>query len=400
MAGKTAYRTPAYCRQRRPDGQVLAFVKLDGRRVYLGAWGSLESRERYGRRIAEWSATGRQGDGKAGLAGITISELCLAFWKHAETYYVGRDGLPSGEAEHYRAILRELRGLYGATAATAFGPRALRTVRDVWVKRGLARTNTNKLTNRLRKVFKWAVSQELVCSGVYEALRCVEPLKRGRTDARETEPVRPVADEHVNAVLQHVGRQVGALIRLQLLTGARPGEMLGLRALDIDMAGKVWAARLVEHKTAWHGHGRTLYFGPHAQGVLRGFMVGRAVNAPLFTPTEAEAERRAAQHAARVTPASCGNTPGSNRVDDPQRAPGGTYNVGSYRRAIHRACDKAGILRWSPHRLRHNAATRLRREFGIDLAQTILGHRMGSAITEIYAEANTAKAIEVMLRVG
>jgi hypothetical protein len=32
--------------------------------------------------------------------------------------------------------------------------------------------------------------------------------------------------------------------------------------------------------------------------------------------------------------------------------------------------------------------------------QTILGHRIGSAITEIYAEANVRKAREVMGRVG
>lgn len=56
--------------------------------------------------------------------------------------------------------------------------------------------------------------------------------------------------------------------------------------------------------------------------------------------------------------------------------------------------------RWHPHQLRHNAATRLRREFGIDLAQTILGHRLGSAVTEIYAEANVAKAKDVIARVG
>jgi integrase len=55
---------------------------------------------------------------------------------------------------------------------------------------------------------------------------------------------------------------------------------------------------------------------------------------------------------------------------------------------------------WAPNRLRHNAATRLRREHGIDIAQTILGHRLGSHITEIYAEANIAKAIDVIAEVG
>ncbi len=76
------------------------------------------------------------------------------------------------------------------------------------------------------------------------------------------------------------------------------------------------------------------------------------------------------------------------------------YNTASYRRSITRACVAAQISEWSPHQLRHNAATRLRREFGIDLAATILGHRLGSQVTEIYAEANVSKAKAVVAKVG
>jgi integrase len=66
----------------------------------------------------------------------------------------------------------------------------------------------------------------------------------------------------------------------------------------------------------------------------------------------------------------------------------------------------AGVLawrrenRWQPNRLRHLAATNLRRDHGIDLAQTILGHRLGSGVTEIYAEANIAAAAAVMQKIG
>ena len=56
--------------------------------------------------------------------------------------------------------------------------------------------------------------------------------------------------------------------------------------------------------------------------------------------------------------------------------------------------------RWSPNRLRHNAATNLREEFGLDVAQTVLGHRIGSQVTELYAEANVRKAIEAIKKVG
>ena len=32
------------------------------------------------------------------------------------------------------------------------------------------------------------------------------------------------------------------------------------------------------------------------------------------------------------------------------------------------------IPHWHPNQLRHNAATRLRREFGLDMARAVLGH--------------------------
>ena len=79
---------------------------------------------------------------------------------------------------------------------------------------------------------------------------------------------------------------------------------------------------------------------------------------------------------------------------------GAHYTVESYRRSITRACDAAGVPTWSPNRLRHNAGTRLRREYGIDVAQTILGHRLGSSVTEVYAEANQRRAREVVSKVG
>jgi integrase len=57
------------------------------------------------------------------------------------------------------------------------------------------------------------------------------------------------------------------------------------------------------------------------------------------------------------------------------------------------------VPKWHPHRLRHNAATLLRREFNIDVASAVLGHAT-PAITERYAERDEALAVEAMLKVG
>ena len=54
---------------------------------------------------------------------------------------------------------------------------------------------------------------------------------------------------------------------------------------------------------------------------------------------------------------------------------------------------------WSPNQLRHSAATFLRKEFGIEVARIILGHS-SAAVTEVYAELDQARAMEVMAQIG
>ena len=53
---------------------------------------------------------------------------------------------------------------------------------------------------------------------------------------------------------------------------------------------------------------------------------------------------------------------------------------------------------WHPHQLRHNPALFLRKEFGLETARIILGHR-SAAITEVYAELDQQKALEAIVRV-
>ena len=49
--------------------------------------------------------------------------------------------------------------------------------------------------------------------------------------------------------------------------------------------------------------------------------------------------------------------------------------------------------------LRHSAATDIRRQFGIEAAQCVLGHsEIGT--TQIYAERDLAKAADIMRVVG
>jgi len=101
-----------------------------------------------------------------------------------------------------------------------------------------------------------------------------------------------VPEAHIDAVQPFVSRQVWALIRLQLLTGARAGELVKLRPLDLDTSGeRVWTATLDHHKTAHQGRDRIIYFGPQAQAVIGELLTGRPLDAYLFSPIEAPHER-------------------------------------------------------------------------------------------------------------
>lgn len=176
------------------------------------------------------------------------------------------------------------------------------------------------------------------------------------------------------------------------LTAARPGELVLMRPLDLDMTGKVWTYTPADHKTAHHGHQRQIFLGPQAQQVVRKYLNGRAVDAYLFSPREAETQR----HAAAPTHRRPDQKANPRKT---QRKLGERYAVDSYRRAVHRGCEKAGISNWGPHRLRHNAATVIRKKYGLEAAQIMLGHRKAD-VTQIYAEINLAKGQDIAATIG
>jgi integrase len=397
-------RVPSY-RLHKPTG--LAVVTIGGRDAYLGKHGTPESRAEYDRLIAEWLATGRRpmpADQAPG-ADLTINEMLLAYLDHADAYYV-KNGKPTSEPTNIRLALRSLRQVYGHTAAREFGPRRLKAVRQAMVDAGLCRNEVNKRTGRIVRLFKWAVGEEMVPPSVHHGLKAVPGLRRGRADVRESEPVKPVPDAFVDAVRPHVSRQVWAMVQLQRLSGMRPGEVVLMRTIDVDTSGRVWIYTPESHKTEHHGRERRIHLGPAAQEILRPWLRPELA-AYLFQPREAEAERRAEQRrnrASRVQPSQQ-----YRRKRRPKKAPGRKYDVGSYRQAIGYGIDKANwaireaggdeIPAWHPHQLRHNAATRLRREFGLDVARAVLGHA-SPVVTEVYAELDAAKSAEAMERVG
>src|SRR5262249_24242296 len=155
---------------------------------------------------------GRRLPAAAGASGsdLTVNELILAFWKHAELHYRHPDGTPTSELGDYRLSLRPLRELYGHSPTREFGPLALKAVRQRMVDAGLARGVVNQRVGRVKRLFRWGVSEEFVRHAVYATLATVAGLARGRSPARETEPVKPVPEEFIRAVMPFVLPPVAA----------------------------------------------------------------------------------------------------------------------------------------------------------------------------------------------
>lgn len=185
-----------------------------------------------GRRLPESRATtGSFGnlDAAGGGGGPTVGEIIIEYWHWVSANH------RSVRASNIRAALRLLRKLYGSPPAAEFGPKKLRTLRDGMVlgdenavppRKPWSRRTVNERVQTVVAMFRWAVAQEMIQPSVPQALAMVEPLKRGRTTAREGSRVRPVAQPAVDAVRPLVSAQVRSMIDLQLLSGARSGEIV------------------------------------------------------------------------------------------------------------------------------------------------------------------------------
>ena len=395
--GAPAPKLPSY-RLHRPSGK--AVVTIAGTDHYLGVHGSEQSRAHYDRLVADWLARGRpKFEAKAG-ADLTVALVVLSYWKHVKATYSRQTSLGT-----IAPALRRLRRLFGATPVNEFGPHKLKAFAEALVverdKNGkrLARRYVNRSIGEVKRCIKWAVGEELVPPSVLHGLQAVESLRMGRTSAPETNPVQPVADAIVEKTLEHLPPVVADMVRVQRLTGMRPGELCKLRMSELDMSEEVWFHRPLHHKTAHHGKTRSIPIGPKAAAILRKYLLPD-VTAYLFSPAEAVRQRMVEAHAARKTKFSPSQRARARRIArNPKRQFREYYTTQGYEIAIRRACVAGKLPHWAPNQLRHTRATELRKQFGLDAASAVLGHAKVET-TQIYAEKNLELAARMALATG
>lgn len=342
MPNVLSTRTPSY-RKHKPTDQ--AVVTLNGKDLYLGRYGTKESKAEYDRLIGEWLASGRQLPGRNG--DLAVSELILAYVRHADRHYRKPDGQATRQLELVRLAMRPLKALYSYTKAAEFGPLALKAVRQRLIDQGtMCRLTINEHISKIKRMFAWGVENEMVPSSVFHGLQAVKGLQAGRTEAKDHSPVRPVPQAFIDAALPFCPPHVQSMIQLQLVSGMRPGEVCLMRPIDLDTSGRIWVYRPGSdqgqhgaHKTSYIGKDREIYLGPRAQEIIKP-LLPLSTTVYIFSPVESERIRHAEQRQNRKSPMTPSQAKrGSKR--NPKRSPGERYDTASYRRAVKRAGELA-----------------------------------------------------------
>jgi integrase len=338
-------------------------VTIDRKDCYLGVHGTPESRLRYERLISAWMqgepVPAREPESSND---ITVAEVCVQYLRWAESYYV-KDGKETSELHNVKRAIKTLREAYAGLPAREFSPLKLKAVRQRFIDDGLCRDGCNRFTGIVARVFRYGVENELIPPDVAHGLEAVKTLAKGRCEAPETDPVLPVDQDTVDATLPSLGVQYRAMVKIQLLLACRPGELVTMRPREIDRSEAVWVYRPRLHKTMHHGKDRIIPIGPRTQLLLKPWL-----------PDDPDRFCFPSQRSDRIT-------------------------VSGYRKAIYAACGLAGSPAWSPNRLRHSGATRIRQQASLDAAQVILGHS-SAHMTETYAERNIDSAMRIAEQVG
>lgn len=358
-----SHRVPKLCRHK---SSGLAYVTDPATRgeVYMGPCGSAEATQKYHAWLLEFLA--RAAPNILPSSRASVDRMIEAYLIWADSYYLKR-GKPTSERKNLDVITRRVLDNYGELRAEDFGPAQMKAVRQTWVTDDLARATINAYCQKIVRVWKWACEHEMVSAECLGRLKAVRGLGKGRTSARETDKVPPVALDVVEATLPFLAEMLRAVVRVQLACAMRPGEAVALRPIDLDRASEPW--RYVVHsdinKTEHKGRNRTAWVGPTARAALLPWLAGCKSETDWCFPGRK----------------------------------GGHFTADRYGHVVALAAEAAGVEHWTPNMLRHSQSTIIRAKYGAEAAQNILGHANLST-AEIYAEKDEAQARKIMEDLG
>lgn len=362
-------RFPRYPANPHTSGQ--ARIVICGKHYYLGEFDSDQSWRKYNRLREEWQQTQKsQTIFNPSDSALSVSDLVKRYTAHLNSYYTDEAGNQSTEVRNWPFSIKPFLELCGDLLGAEITAKHLKQFQTSLLTRACRKT-INQYTSRIKRMFKWCASEELIPIAVYQKVATVEGLRRGRSQVKDYPEVKPVEVDLVMKTLPFLWETVQAMVLTGLYTGMRPGEICRLHRDEFDTFGieidgiRVWLYHPQKHKTAYRGHAKTICIGPKAQEVLEPYL--EKSEGFLFVGQKG----RPTQH----------------------------FQPNTLYQGICKACAKANLPKWTPNQLRHTAAYNATHAFDLDAARALLGHK-DAQITERYSGRDLLKAAQVAAKLG
>lgn len=316
-------------------------VRICGKCHYLGS-NKAEAEQKYRELVLEkYGPTNFRS--KLSPDGITVYELLTKYI--ADRLSVCAPQWHKKKQQMYEQMKKSAIELYGHLPAEDFGPKAYKAVRQDMCKPApkpkkwqgkdtRSVTYVNWLCSKLKGAWKWGVSDELVSESSYRRLLSVPDLEPGDYGLTDGKDVQPVTAELFRKTLTFLSGDCSDFLTLLWMTGARPGELIGLTPAELERDGMHLVYRPKHHKTKKKNKLRAIVFNAEGEAILK-----------------------------RHWPE--GNT---------ERFFAGFSCTASVRNSVYSACKRAKLPLWHPYQLRHAAVTRIALEHGKEVASAVAGH--------------------------
>jgi len=218
-------------------------------------------------------------------------------------------------------------------------------------------------------------------ASVYHELKTLIPLKKGESGLPESQERKTVPLADVEKTLAELSPVIRAMVVVHLPNAARPTEICELRIENIDrQQPDFWVVKLDSHKMDYREDAKTKFvYLTDTEITVIVPLIGERTEEYIFRPIDAMHydKQKRATGAVFVKKQPSRAARDAERAKNPKLNVGECYDFNAYRKAVYRACDRAGVPRWFPYQLRHTGITQIGLKHGIEATQHTAGHKDG-----------------------